>query len=99
MDKSTLEISSDVQSAVEDAQELLNEAASSTGDKAEDLRKKGLELLNSSISRIQEMQNTALETGREMVIGTDKYLQENLWRTIAISAGIGVLLGVAISRK
>jgi ElaB/YqjD/DUF883 family membrane-anchored ribosome-binding protein len=99
MHHSTLKTHSDLRSAVEDVQEMFHEAASTTGEKAEDLRNKGLEMLDSSISKIQEVQATAVETGKEIAASTDKYLQENLWRTIAISAGIGMLIGIAISRK
>jgi len=99
MHQSTLKTHSDLRSIVEDVQEIFHEAASTTGEKAEDLRKKGLELLDSSVSKIQDVKSTAVETGKDIAASTDKYLQENLWRTIAISAGIGMLIGIAISRR
>jgi ElaB/YqjD/DUF883 family membrane-anchored ribosome-binding protein len=84
---------------VEDAQELFREAAATTGEKAEDLRDKGLELLDTAVSKAQDVQAAAIEAGKEIAATTDDYVQENPWRAIAISAGIGLLVGLAISRK
>lgn len=99
MHRSTLRTRSDLRSMVEDAQQLFREAASSTGEKAEDLRNKGLELLDSAVSKAQDVQAAAIEAGKEIAATTDDYVQENPWRAIAISAGIGLLVGLVISRK
>ncbi|AMP07701.1 hypothetical protein CPter291_5189 [Collimonas pratensis] len=84
---------------VEDAQELFREAAATTGEKAEDLRQKGLELLDAAVSKAQDVQAAAIEAGKDIAATADDYVQENPWRAIAISAGVGLLLGLAISRK
>ncbi|AEK64119.1 hypothetical protein CFter6_5224 [Collimonas fungivorans] len=99
MHRSTLRTRSDFRSMVEDAQELFREAAATTGEKAEDLRDKGLELLDTAVSKAQDVQAAAIEAGKEIAATTDDYVQENPWRAIAISAGIGLLVGLAISRK
>ncbi|SFB25281.1 Membrane-anchored ribosome-binding protein, inhibits growth in stationary phase, ElaB/YqjD/DUF883 family [Collimonas sp. OK607] len=99
MHRSTLRTRSDIRSMVEDAQQLFREAATSTGEKAEDLRNKGLELLDSAVSKAQDVQAAAIEAGKEIAATTDDYVQENPWRAIAISAGIGLLVGLVISRK
>ncbi|SDX83985.1 Membrane-anchored ribosome-binding protein, inhibits growth in stationary phase, ElaB/YqjD/DUF883 family [Collimonas sp. OK242] len=99
MHRSTLRTRSDLRSMVEDAQQLFREAAASTGEKAEDLRDKGLELLDSAVSKAQDVQAAAIEAGKEIAATTDDYVQENPWRAIAISAGIGLLVGLVISRK
>jgi ElaB/YqjD/DUF883 family membrane-anchored ribosome-binding protein len=45
------------------------------------------------------MQTTALETGKDLADTADTYVQENPWRAIAISAGVGVVIGLMIARK
>ncbi|HWW05472.1 MULTISPECIES: DUF883 family protein [Collimonas] len=99
MHRSTLRTRSDMRSMVEDAQELFREAAATTGEKAEDLRQKGLELLDAAVSKAQDVQAAAIEAGKDIAATADDYVQENPWRAIAISAGVGLLLGLAISRK
>ena len=99
MHRSTLRTRSDIRSMIEDAQQLFREAAANTGEKAEDLSNKGLELLDSAVSKAQDVQAAAIEAGKEIAATTDDYVQENPWRAIAISAGIGLLVGLVISRK
>lgn len=99
MHRSTLRTRSDIRSMVEDAQKLFREAAATTGEKAEDLRDKGLELLDSAVSKAQDVQAAAIEAGKEVAATADDYVQENPWRAMAISAGIGLLVGLVISRK
>ncbi|WP_395825581.1 YqjD family protein [Collimonas sp.] len=100
MYRSTLKTTrSDVRSLVRDAQELFLEAAATTGEKAEDLRERGLELLDAALSKAQDVQAAAIETSKEIAATTDEYVQENPWRAIAISAGIGLLVGLVISRR
>ncbi len=90
---------SDIRSLVKDSQELFHEAAVTTGKTAEDLREKGLELLDAAVSKAQDVQAAAIEISKEIAATTDEYVQENPWRAIAISASIGLLVGLVISRK
>jgi ElaB/YqjD/DUF883 family membrane-anchored ribosome-binding protein len=89
----------DMKSLIRDAQDLFREATSATGLKAEDLRNRGLDLLDAAVAKAQNMQAAALETGKEIAETTDDYVQENPWRAVAISAGVGLLVGMLIARK
>jgi ElaB/YqjD/DUF883 family membrane-anchored ribosome-binding protein len=89
----------DIRTLVKDAQELFREATTVTGEKADELRGRGLQLLDSAMVKAQEVQTAALETGKELAEKTDDYVHENPWRAVAISAGVGLLLGMLISRK
>jgi ElaB/YqjD/DUF883 family membrane-anchored ribosome-binding protein len=89
----------DIRTLVKDAQELFREATTVTGEKADDLRNRGLQLLDSAMVKAQEVQTVALETGKELAEKTDDYVHENPWGAVAISAGVGLLLGMLISRK
>jgi ElaB/YqjD/DUF883 family membrane-anchored ribosome-binding protein len=89
----------DMKSLVKDAQELFHEATSATGEKADALRSKGLNLLEVALTKAQDVQTAALDTGKELASTTDDYVQENPWRAVAISAGIGLLIGLAMGRK
>ena len=89
----------DMKTLVRDAQDLFREAASATGDKAETLRGKGLALLDTALNKAQDVQAAALDTGKELAATADDYVQENPWRAVAISAGVGLLVGLIIGRK
>ncbi|HEX2604244.1 MAG TPA: DUF883 family protein [Oxalicibacterium sp.] len=89
----------DIRTLVKDAQELFREATTVTGEKADELRNRGLQLLDSAMGKAQEVQAAALETGKELAAQTDDYVRENPWRAVAISAGVGLVIGMLISRK
>lgn len=92
-------VRTDIKTLLEDAQELFREATSSTGVKAEELRAKGLILLDTALEKAQEMQAAAIETGKEVAQTTDEFVQENPWKAVAISAGLGLLVGMLVGRK
>ena len=92
-------VRTDIKTLIEDAQALFHEAAASTGVKADELRAKGLVLLDNALAKAQGLQAVALEKGKEVADCTDHYVRENPWRAVAISAGIGLLLGLLASRR
>ncbi|WP_199688171.1 DUF883 family protein [Noviherbaspirillum sedimenti] len=92
-------VRNDMKTLVRDAQQLFREASVATGERADELRSKGQELLDSAAQRAQELQTVAVETGKELASTTDDFVKENPWKAVAISAGVGVLLGMLIGRK
>jgi ElaB/YqjD/DUF883 family membrane-anchored ribosome-binding protein len=92
-------VRNDMRTLVEDAQEMFREATSSSGAKAEELRAKGLELLDSAMDKAQNLQSMALDASKEFAESADEYVHQNPWTTIAVSAGVGLLLGILIARK
>jgi ElaB/YqjD/DUF883 family membrane-anchored ribosome-binding protein len=95
--------SAKMKSLVEEARNLLNEANAASGQQADELRKKGSQLLETGIAKAKNIQEEAINTGKEIANSTDTFVHENPWRSIAvtgaIAAGIGVLIGLASSRK
>jgi ElaB/YqjD/DUF883 family membrane-anchored ribosome-binding protein len=84
---------------VKDAQELFQEAAAATGEKADELRSKGMNLLDAALVKAQNAQAVAIEKSKVVAATTDEYVHENPWRAVAISAGIGLLVGVILGRS
>ena len=89
----------DMKTLLKDAQDLFRQATSATGDKAELLRTQGANLIDSAMVKAQEVQTAAMQTGKEMAESADTYVQENPWKSVAVSAGVGVLIGMLIARK
>lgn len=92
-------VNNDVKTLVKDAQALLTAAASLTGEKAEEVRVRGMKALDGALAKAQEVQATAIVKGKEAAASTDAYVKENPWRSIAAAAGIGLLVGVILGRK
>lgn len=92
-------VRNDMKSLVRDAQQLFREASVATGERADELRAKGQELLDSAAHRAQDLQAAAVETSKELANNTDSFVKENPWKAVAISAGVGVLVGMLIGRR
>ena len=92
-------VNHDVNSLVKDAQALFSAAAALTGEKADELRTRGMRMLDSALVKGKEVQASAIVTGKEMAATADGYVKENPWRAIAVAAGVGLLVGVILGRK
>lgn len=92
-------VRNDMKTLVEDAQEMFREATSTSGVKAEELRAKGMDLLDTAMNKAQDLQAAALEASKDFADSADSYVQENPWKVIAVSAGVGLLIGLLIARK
>jgi ElaB/YqjD/DUF883 family membrane-anchored ribosome-binding protein len=92
-------VDNDVKILVKDAQALFHAAAALTGEKAEEVRNRGMRLLDTALVKAQDAQASALVAGKEMAVSADVYVKENPWRAIAAAAGVGLLAGLILSRK
>jgi len=89
----------DVKALVKDAQSLLTAAAALTGNKADELRERGMQMLDVALGKAGQYQDQALVKGKELAHTADVYVKDNPWRTVAVAAGVGLLAGVLLSRK
>lgn len=91
--------SADMKLLVKDAQALLTAAASLTGDKADDLRARGMELLDRAMGKASQYQGQAVVKSKELAQTADVYVKDNPWRTVAAAASVGLLVGILLGRK
>ena len=96
---STYATQSDLTALVRDAQSMLTAAASLTGEKAEELRARGMELLDKALGGASLLPTQAVVKGKELAHTADVYVKDHPWRTMAIAGGVGVLIGLLLSRK
>ncbi|MDD2720275.1 MAG: DUF883 family protein [Gallionella sp.] len=92
----------DLQLVVSDAEELLKLTASQAGEKISDkvsvARERVQESLVSAKARLAVAEEAMLERTREAARATDEYVHENPWRAVGIAAGVGLVVGMLISR-
>ena len=99
IDSSLQNASADMKLLVKDAQALLTAAAALTGDKADDLRMRGMELLDRAMGRATQYQGQAVVKSKELAQTADVYVKDNPWRTVAAAASVGLLVGIFLGRK
>ena len=84
---------------VKDAQSLLTAAASLTGEKADERRARGMELLDRAMGKASQYQGQAVVKSKELAHTADVYVKDNPWRTVAAAASVGLLVGIFLGRK
>jgi ElaB/YqjD/DUF883 family membrane-anchored ribosome-binding protein len=81
---------------IEDSQQLLKAMAAAPGERATALRGDLERKLGEARKRLSDLQDSALERGRAAAQYTDEYVHENPWQSMAVGAGVAVLVGIAI---
>ena len=89
----------DMKALVKDAQSLLTAAASLTGTKADELRARGMRMLDAAVGKGSVYKDQAMVKGKELAKNADVYVKDNPWRTVAAAAGVGLLVGILLGRK
>ena len=89
----------DLKVVIADAEELLKMTAGQVGDKAGELRQRmqvRMDQAKVDLARLQEM---AIDKAKDAGKAADDYVHDNPWTAMGIAAGVGLLLGMLISRR
>ena len=89
----------DLKVVIRDAEALIKATSAQTGEKIQEVRAKAEESLRQAKVRLTAAEAEALKQVREVADATEEYVRENPWQSIGVAAGIGLLLGVLISRR
>ncbi len=74
-------------------EDLLKATASLTGSEIEEAREKLKVQLEHAREQAHEMEGVAAQKYREAARATEQYVQQNVWKSIAIAGLVGVLFG------
>lgn len=97
--ETTIKTRGDLKSLLMDAQDMFRDATSATGSKADELRSKGLSLLDAAVEKAQDAQTVAVSTSKEIAYSAGEYVRENPWKAIAIVASAVLLAGLLTKRR
>lgn len=89
----------DLAAVIRDAENLLRATASQTGDRVDEVRARAEESVRAAKARLAGVEQEALERARVIATDADQYVRGNPWQAVGIAAGIGVLVGLLISRR
>jgi ElaB/YqjD/DUF883 family membrane-anchored ribosome-binding protein len=90
---------SDLKVVSADAEELLKMTADQVGDKAVELRQRMMARMEEAKADLARMQDIAMGKAKDAGRAADTYVRENPWTAVGIAAGVGVVLGMLISRR
>jgi ElaB/YqjD/DUF883 family membrane-anchored ribosome-binding protein len=88
MERATDKLAQDLRAVMTHAEELLRATAGAPGAEIEKLRE-----------RAEESLRVARESLKEAGIELEEQVRRHPWAAVGIAAGIGVLLGMLLSRK
>jgi len=90
---------SDLRTVIADAEELLRMTADQVGDHAEGVRSRVKARLHQATAELQHLQDAAVAQVKAAGHATDEFVHENPWQSVGIAAGIGLVVGLLISRR
>jgi ElaB/YqjD/DUF883 family membrane-anchored ribosome-binding protein len=89
----------DMRVVITDAEELLRATAGQAGEKIGVARERIQDSIYQAKVKLAEAEAVVRERARQAAQYTDEYVRENPWRAIGVAAGIGLVLGLVLSRR
>lgn len=96
---SAAQLIDDLTAVIRDAEGLLRATATQTGERVEEIRARAEESVRQAKQRLAGIEEEALEHARELAGEADQYVRGNPWQAVGIAAGIGLVLGLLMSRR
>lgn len=85
----------DIPSILREAQRLIVDAASASGEKAVEMRQRAHELMHEASEKAAELRASS----KEAIQSADEAIKENPYKAILVAGTVGLLLGLVISKK
>jgi ElaB/YqjD/DUF883 family membrane-anchored ribosome-binding protein len=92
-------LAEDFKAVVKDAEELLRHAARDAGDSYNEARARLEQSLKAARAELEVLEKAMLDGTRRAARATDGYVHDHPWEAVGIAAGVGLLLGMLISRR
>jgi len=89
----------DLKTVMNDAEALLKATSAQTGEKIQEVRARAEESLRVAKQRLTAAEEEALRRAREIADATEEYVRDNPWQSVGIAAGVGLVVGLLLSRR
>jgi ElaB/YqjD/DUF883 family membrane-anchored ribosome-binding protein len=89
----------DVRTVFVDVEELLKATASQTGERITAARAKAEESLKVAKAQLAEVQAAVAAQTKAAAKAADDYVRANPWQAVGISAAVGLIFGMLITRR
>jgi ElaB/YqjD/DUF883 family membrane-anchored ribosome-binding protein len=99
IDSASKKFASDFKAVVADAEALIEATANQGDEKLAEIRAQAQESVRLAKATIAEMQEAMVIRSKQAADAVDVYVHESPWQSIGIAAGVGVALGLILSRR
>ncbi len=89
----------DLHQGIADAEELLKLTANQAGEGTAQLRERVRDRMGKAKAELLHLQQATVEKAKAAGHATDAYVHENPWKSVGIAAGLGLVVGLLISRR
>jgi ElaB/YqjD/DUF883 family membrane-anchored ribosome-binding protein len=98
-DVSTDKLVEDLKVVMRDAEALLRATSAQTGEKIQEVRARAEESLRQARTRLTAVEEEAMQRARQYADVTEEYVRTNPWQAVGVAAGVGLLIGLLVSRR
>jgi ElaB/YqjD/DUF883 family membrane-anchored ribosome-binding protein len=91
----TNRLAADLKRIVRDSEDLLHTTKDVVSDKAEEVRERLADALDAAKRTCRSLEEKALESAK----ATDQTIRDHPYQSIGIALGVGLLIGVLVTRK
>ena len=95
----TDQLIADFKTLVADAESLLHATADQGGEGIEKIRAQTQDSLAQAKANLLELQEDLSAKAKAMAAGADEFVHQKPWESVGLAAGIGLLIGLLISRR
>lgn len=92
---STEKLLTDLKRIVSDSEDLLHATQDAVGDKADAMRERLAETVANAKRTCRKLEEKAVETAK----AADRTIREHPYQSIGVAFGVGLLIGVLVTRK
>jgi ElaB/YqjD/DUF883 family membrane-anchored ribosome-binding protein len=89
----------DLTAVIRDAENLLRATAAQTGEKVDEMRARAEESVRMAKERLSGIEEETLKHARVLAGEADEYVRGNPGQAVGIAAGVGLVLGLLMSRR
>ena len=85
----------DLKRIVRDSEELLHTTKDAVGDKAQEVRERLTDALDATKRTCRDLEDKAIEGAK----AADKTIRDHPYQSIGVAFGVGLLIGVLVTKK
>lgn len=90
---------SELKDVIANAEAVLQLSAADASDQAQSLRTQMNEHIHRAKIDLKQLQEAAASRIREAADGADAFVKQHPWKTAGVAAGLGLILGLLMSRR
>ena len=93
------QLMNDLKSVIQDAEQWLRHGSQLTGEELQAAKAKFERTITTAKADLIRLEEAVVQKTRIAAKATDEYVHENPWKSVAIGAAAGVIIGTLISRR